>query len=236
MNNRLLVLITAGSALVILVCTINPIGSAIYRLMLLFGVLVLWISVTLLARHQRTIRFLLLSTPLLILTPLLLPGDRIDPIELRDTYVRRMTQFEGTRYFWGGENSLGIDCSGLPRRALRDALLACGVRRLDGSAFREFLEQWWFDASASALSKGYRHFTAPLKTTGRIESMDYSELLPGDLAVTRSGVHVLAYLGNNKWIQADPGSECVVIADGRMDKNFWFTVPVTTYRWSVLER
>ncbi|MFO1522592.1 MAG: hypothetical protein U1G05_11240 [Kiritimatiellia bacterium] len=45
----------------------------------------------------------------------------------------------------------------------------------------------------------------PLGVTGKINTMDVSALLPGDLAFTRSGAHVLVYFGDGKWIQADPG-------------------------------
>jgi hypothetical protein len=64
--------------------------------------------------------------------------------------------------------------------------------------------------------------------------MDYSGLLPGDLAVTASGVHILAYLGGDMWIQAEPGIGAVAILNGRHDVNGWFQQPVTTHRWSVL--
>jgi cell wall-associated NlpC family hydrolase len=143
--------------------------------------------------------------------------------------------FEGTKYFWGGENARGIDCSGLPRRALRDALLSCGMRHANGRAFRAWLEQWWFDASAKALSEGYRGYASPLGVTGTIREMDYGLLKPGDLAITKNGVHVLAYAGDGKWIQADPGVGAVVTMDGRKGDNGWFDADFTTHRWTILK-
>ena len=176
----------------------------------------------------------MLILPLLAAIPFILPEGKIDSNELRQDYVRRMTDFAGTKYFWGGESSRGIDCSGLPRRALRDALLAYGVRHFNGGAFRAYLEQWWFDASAQALGEGYRDYTSPLGITGTIHEMDYRDLAPGDLAVTTRGVHVLAYAGDGRWIQADPGFGAVVTLDGRTGDNKWFLVPVTTHRWRLL--
>ena len=65
--------------------------------------------------------------------------------------------------------------------------------------------------------------------------MDYANLSPGDLAVTDNGVHVMVYLGDGKWIQADPGIGAVATLDGRTADNGWFHVPVTTHRWRVLD-
>lgn len=96
--------------------------------------------------------------PVLAAIPFILPGGEIDAGELRQDYVRRLSGFEGTKYHWGGEGSRGIDCSGLPRRALRDALLAYGFRHSNGPGFRGYVEQWWFDASAMALGEGYRDY------------------------------------------------------------------------------
>lgn len=165
----------------------------------------------------------------------MLPGGKIDAVELRQDYVQRLAGFESVKYYWGGENFHGIDCSGLPRRALRDSLLAYGIRHFSGRAFRSYLEQWWFDASAKALGEGYRDYTSPIGVTGTIREMNYEGLVPGDLAVTTSGVHILAYAGDGQWIQADPGIGEVATLSGRTDDNPWFLEPVTTHRWQILK-
>src|SRR5882672_11079140 len=64
------------------------------------------------------LRMALVGLPLLAAIFLLLPGQPISPAPLRQDYVRALRRFEGTRYIWGGENRLGIDCSGLMRTAL----------------------------------------------------------------------------------------------------------------------
>ena len=96
-----------------------------------------------------------------------------------------------------------------------------------------YAEQWWFDASAGAIQSGYRDYAVKLTNEGVLRVMSYDGLLPGDLAVTKNGVHMLAYVGDNKWIQADPGQMKVACQDGR---NAWFKSKVTTHRWAVLER
>ncbi len=118
--------------------------------------------------------------------------------------------------------------------AIADALLAYGIRHFNSGALRMFARHWWSDASAKALAQGHRNYTMPLEPHGTIQHMDDSGLLPGDLAVTSSGVHILAYLGDGQWIQADPGIGAVAILHGHSDSNRWFEVPVSTYRWPVL--
>lgn len=153
---------------------------------------------------------------------------------MQQGYLDRLVNFESTDYYWGGENARGIDCSGLPRRSLRDALFRYGFSSLNSRALRQGVKQWWYDASAKALSEGYRDYTIPLGLRGKIREISYDQLLPGDLAVTADGVHVLVYLGGNQWIQADPGIGKVATLDGRVDENSWFGVPVTMHRWKVL--
>ena len=65
--------------------------------------------------------------------------------------------------------------------------------------------------------------------------MDCTKLIPGDLAVTQNGIHVLVYLGKSCWIQAAPETGCVKIFIIGRDKSVWFNVPVETYRWTTLD-
>lgn len=236
MWRRLILIYTLGALAGIFVIPLNPVNSKILKLTFLGCILGAWVGFTLLAWKRKPLRVAALILPLITAIPFFLPGGVVDAEELRRDYVRRMSEFEGTKYHWGGESSRGIDCSGLPRRALRDALIAYGFKHFNGRAFRGYVEQWWFDASAMALGEGYRDYTIPIGTTGTIQEMDYDALVPGDLAVTTSGVHILAYVGDGQWIQADPGIGAVATLNGRTAKNKWFRTPVTTHRWKLLAR
>jgi hypothetical protein len=231
MWRRLTLILTLAALAGIFLILRQPVNIKVLQIALLGCLVGLWLGITILAGKRKPLRMAGLILPFLVAIPLLLPGGEIDPVALRQDYVRRMNDFEGTKYYWGGESSRGIDCSGLPRRAYRDALLAYGIRHGNGRAFRGYLEQWWFDASARALGEGYRSYTSPIGTSGTIRTMDYEALLPGDLAVTTSGLHILAYAGEGRWIQADPGIGAVATFDGRKDENGWFSVPVKTHRW-----
>lgn len=233
MWKRLVMILTLGTFVGIFLVPFNPVNSKILKLAFLGCMVGAWAGFMILAWKHKALRGVALMVPFLALVPFVLPSRDIDPEELRLDYVRRMNDFEGTKYFWGGESSRGIDCSGLPRRAWRDALMAYGIKHGNGRAFRAWVEQWWFDASAKALGEGYRNYTSPLGTSGTIEKMDYGSLVPGDLAVTADGVHILAYAGDGLWIQADPGIGAVAILNGRTDDNSWFSTPVTTHRWQV---
>ncbi len=231
---RLLLILTLVAVGVAGVVVLHPLNSLLIRLALLGCVAGSWMGMVVLGWRWRWWRVGLLVLPVVAMVPVMLPGGEIDGEELRADYVRRLGVFEGTRYYWGGESARGIDCSGLPRRAMRDALLAYGLRHGNGRAIREWVGQWWFDASARALAEGYRGYTVPVGMAGTIREMDYGKLRPGDLAVTASGVHILAYAGGGRWIQADPGMGRVVTLDGRADANGWFLSMVTVHRWRVV--
>ena len=234
MCRRLFIIFTLAAVAGIVIVTFNPVNARLQRLGLICSLVGIWLGpLILLWRHQK-VRWVLLTIPVLLAVPLLLPVRPTDPVEVRADYLRRMKSLVGTPYFWGGESSRGIDCSGLPRKALRDALLSHGFKHWNGGAIRMFLGQWWFDASAKALGAGYRQYTIPLAQSGTIHDMSYQNLSPGDLAVTKDGVHILAYLGDDHWIQADPGVGSVVVLNGHTADNSWFQVPVTLHRWSVL--
>lgn len=179
-------------------------------------------------------RFATLLPPLLIVIPFCLPAKPIDPVTLRTSYVAAMGRLEGVRYIWGGESRWGIDCSGLPRRGLRDALWEEGWRNGNGAAFREWARQWWFDTSAKAMREGHKGFTRPTGVAGRLRDLKVAELQPGDLAVTADGRHVMIYFGSGKWIQADPMAAKVTIALAE-ERNYWFISMVTVHRWALLE-
>jgi hypothetical protein len=233
-SRRIITLLTLGAACGVVMCFMNPVNATFYRLALLSSVSCLWFGLLILCWRIKVYRFLIIVVALIAAVPFCLPSGVIDHDEVRESYLLRLKALEGVPYNWGGESSRGIDCSGLPRKAYRDALLAYGIKHGNGHACRMFVSQWWFDTSAEALGQGYRGFTVNLNQSGQIKVMSYDDLQPGDLAVTDSGTHTLVYFGDGQWIQADPGIGYVATLDGRKDSNPWFGQPVSMHRWSVL--
>lgn len=215
----------------------NPVHSKFYNLVLVGGVLGVWFSCVGLATlaKRKHLTTALLFVPLVpSLLVLLMKPEPIDPESLRPSYLDELVDFTGSTYVWGGEAQGGIDCSGLPRRALRNALFSYAFKEWNKNAFTHAIEHWWFDASARALSEGYRNYVQPLDVEGAVIEMDYSRLEPGDLAVDISGLHVLVYLGGDNWIQAAPEVGEVKVFKGRTGDNVWLRRPAKAYRWSIL--
>lgn len=91
------------------------------------------------------------------------------------------------------------------RRALIDALAGHGIRTLNPGLVRTGFALWWRDRSAADLGRGRHARTRPVLRTPSLNALDHARILPGDLAVTADGTHVLAYLGDHVRIEADPG-------------------------------
>jgi len=235
MWRRVVFYLTLGAIAGIFLIPLNPVNNLLLRLAFLCAIGGAWLGALLLLWKWKAVRVALLLLPVSAATVLAFPGKRMDVAGLREEYVARMRGYEGTRYFWGGENARGIDCSGLPRRALRDALWMQGWDQADGELLRMAIGQWWFDSSARALAEGYRGNTRALGGGGTVRDLDLTCLNPGDLAVTVDGVHVMVYVGGTKWIQAEPSIERVVTLDRKSGSSDWFDVPVTMHRWRVLE-
>lgn len=211
-------------------CALHPIHNRILQTGLAAGVALVWVGLFELSSNHKRLRVALLISPWLVLLPFAMPGKAMDPDRLRADYVNRLLRFEDTRYVWGGESPRGIDCSGLPRRALRDALWTEGWHHANGTAFRMWWEQWCFDSSAKAMGQGYRGRTASLGVSGPLWKLDPSQLLPGDLAIRADGVHVVVYLGNRLWIEADPGRGKVRSWISSPEDGAWYE-PMTVHRW-----
>lgn len=194
-----------------------------------------WFGAVGLSWRRRPLRFVLIGLTLLGAGFLVLPGRALPAAEaLRDDYIAGLRRYSGVNYYWGGESPKGIDCSGLIRRGLIDALFWRGVRTFDPGLVRRALGMWWNDTSARALGEHHEGLTVGLLQTPSINDLDHTGVLPGDLAVTRDGLHIMAYLGDRQWIEADPTEGRVITVAAPTKDNIWFKVPMNLVRWSVL--
>ena len=162
------------------------------------------------------------------------PASPVNEPALRAAIVARWRAYDGIRYVWGGEGRFGIDCSGLMRRGLIEAEVQQGFRHENPALLRAAFSFWWYDETAKEMGLGARGFTRVIGQAESLNALPPDHLLPGDLAVTRDGMHVLGYAGNGVWIEADP-SEGKVIEVQLPSKSHWFNTPVTLVRWTAME-
>jgi hypothetical protein len=194
----------------------------------------LWAGALYLWWNRRAVRYALVGSVAVGGLLLLAPGRADDPAAFRSDYVAALRRYEGVTYVWGGETRLGVDCSGLTRAAFVDTCYQRGLATLNPALLREGLSMWWHDRSARAIGEGYRGESSALFESGSINALDHSRLLPGDLAVTGGGVHIMAYIGGSEWIEADPKEMRVIRVRAPSDKVSWLDMPVTLVRWSRL--
>jgi NlpC/P60 family protein len=228
----LLLLIVVVEAIMI----IWPVNFGIGRVIILAGILAFWAILFIIAKHK-FIRILLLVPILIVLYLAILPGGDYDREELRREYIKQLNDYEGVSYLWGGENSLGVDCSGLVRKAMINACLDIAYTEKNSGLLKEAVYLWWNDFSAKSMKDAYKGITYPKFMCESINGLKhcegYESLQPGDLAVTHDGVHVLAYLGDEKWIAADPDIGKVVLFKVPDHESRWFREPVYIISWDI---
>jgi hypothetical protein len=194
-----------------------------------------WAGALLLLWRRRAWRYGLLGFTVLVFIFCLLPVRPVNADRLRGRYVAALRRYEGATYWWGVENRVGIDCSGLVRKGLVVADIEHGILTLNGGLVRRGLVLWWHDCSARAMRDEYREQTRLVFKADSINQLNHSKVLPGDIAVTSSGVHVLAYLGDRKWIQANPSAGEVITVESPNTETSYYNIDVHVMRWRQFE-
>jgi len=182
------------------------------------------------------LRYAVTAIVLLLAGWFIFGGRPVNREHLRQAYLARLRSFTGAHYLWGGEGHVAIDCSGLARTALWEAMLTTGIAehnpRLLGPQCWSF---WWHDVGSHALEDGTHGYTRVIGHAIRLGGYHNAELRPGDVAIA-SHVHVLIYLGDDRWIEANPEDGKVVINPATENSTRgYFNVPVTLVRWRMLE-
>jgi hypothetical protein len=211
-----------------------PVNNLPLRMAIVVCLALLWTGMLYFYWDRRIGRVITTLAAVAVIAFFLLPGRNCDRQDLRGRYVGSLLKYEGTRYIWGGENWVGIDCSGLVRSGLIRANYEQGILHFNPRLIREGFSLWWHDCSARALGEEYRGRTRLLASARSINKINYETILPGDIAVTEDGIHTLAYLGEKLWIEADPEVKKVIRVQAPAT-NPWFDQPVKVMRWVQFE-
>ena len=230
MRTRLIFFLTTAAVLGLVM--IAPYRTGLVRLALLGLWMLMAISLLLLLWQRKGLRSLLLIVLALLGLFAVLPGrGATDTARLRQRFVHYLQTYDGVRYIYGGENHIGIDCSGLVRAAMFRALIDEAIRAPDPALLRAALTLWWRDTNALQLGKGGKGLTLSIGDGLPMPMRTAPNLRPGDLAVTTTGSHVLAYLDESRWIEADPDVARVHIVDLHTSPIAGQEVLLVTWSW-----
>jgi cell wall-associated NlpC family hydrolase len=186
--------------------------------------------------HTRFLRWTLLGLYGAVALFGVFPGrEAYDRPALRQEIAQALQRYEGVRYVWGGENWLGIDCSGLVRRGAIEGTFSYGLRTCNPLLVRTASDLWWHDGSAQQMAAGMGGLARKVTEGKSLSSLNDKNLHPGDFSITRDGVHALAYAGDHLWMEADPGTLKVMRLRLGKDRSPWFETPVVIMRWRYLE-
>lgn len=220
---------------ILLATQIFPVRSTMVRILILALTVALWGGGLALFWKHRVVRVVGILAGLAVAALFLLPGRPESADVLRPEYVRAISSYTGTRFVWGGETHLGVDCSGLVRCGLFEADFTRGLATFNPALMREGLALWWYDSSADALMHEYRRNSHLVQSVPDLNTLDYSRIQPGDFAVMSGGNHVMAYIGDRTWIEADP-SDGKVVQVKIPTSRIWFEQPVNILRWRQLSQ
>lgn len=148
-------------------------------------------------------------------------------------YVKQLEKYNWVNYVRWWENSIWIDCSWLIRKSLINTYFIVGFKYARIEFLWEWFVFWRYDMSAKAMSQENK-YSFVVGRGESINSFDHANLQPWDFAVTANGVHVLAYLWNNQWIQASPNASKVIINSIPDENDPWLEQNVVFKRWKVL--
>jgi NlpC/P60 family len=193
-SRRQIYLLWCLALFLVVVLLIQPISYTIMRLAIAILIVAIWVGIFYLWWRRVAIRIVAITISLLLLLVAVAPDRPVNIAALRSEYIQQLHTYTGTPYVWGGENRLGIDCSGLVRQGLIRANLQQGIVTLNPTLVRRGLAMWWFDLSAMALRDGDRGWTYRLFQSPSINQIDLTKLLPGDLATTIDGQHILSLI------------------------------------------
>src|SRR5579862_5658674 len=224
-----------GLWIVALLCLLCPLRFAFIRMGLVLSLVGIW-GVALFLFRRWYARTICAVVAVGALAGLATPGRAYDPNMLRHDYVQSLLSYKGTRYLWGGGNRIGIDCSGLVQRGLIDACRHQALATMNPALARASVSLWWHTRTARALGAEYRGETRLLFEAKSLNAADYSRIEPGDIAVMSDGVHTLAYVGDQTWIEADPTPMRVILARAPGNPDAYFKMRVRIMRWRLLER